>query len=94
MKISRVDRTTVAVASSVVLIAVSACGGTSGSGGQAVSGGTLTIGLSADPGGLDPQRSVNGPNLLMGIFAYDTPVTLLDSGQLAPQVLKIGRAHV
>ncbi|MFB9831413.1 ABC transporter substrate-binding protein [Actinoallomurus acaciae] len=52
-----------------------------------MSGASLTVGIGAAPGNLDPQRSVNGPNLLLGIFAYDTPVTLLDSGRPAPQVV-------
>ena len=73
------------------VFAISGCGSTSGttnaSDAKPVSGGSLTIAISADPGSLDPQNSLNGPNALMRTFAYDTPVTLLNSGQLAPEVL-------
>ncbi|MGC4109912.1 MAG: ABC transporter substrate-binding protein [Nocardioides sp.] len=71
-------------------LALTGCsnGGGGGSGDdKVVSGGTMTIAIASDPGSLDPQRSVNGVNLLMSVFAYDTPVTLLNSGQLAPQVV-------
>src|SRR5258708_649302 len=75
---------------------MSACGSTSGasstSDAKAVTGGSLTIAINDDPGNLDPQRSVNGPNLLMSIFGYDTPVTLLDSGEPAPQVVTSWKA--
>lgn len=80
---------TATTAAGVMLAALSACSaGSSGPGdAQPVDGKTLTIALSADPGSLDPQRSLNEPNMMMAVFAYDTPVTLLDSGQVAPQVL-------
>lgn len=90
MKLSRLGRASAAASTAVTLLALAACTSsvkTASSNDNVVSGGSLTIGLNADPGNLDPQRSVNGPNLLMSIFGYDTPVTLLDSGKLAPQVL-------
>ena len=55
--------------------------------------GTITIAIDSDPGSLDPQRSVNGVNLLMGVFGYDTPVKLLDSGEIAPSVVSSWTAH-
>jgi peptide/nickel transport system substrate-binding protein len=67
-------------------------GKTAGGGGEPVSGGTLTIAIDSDPGSLDPQRSVNGVNLEMSVFAYDTPVHLLDSGEVAPGVVESWKA--
>lgn len=72
-------------------LAVASCGG-EGGGGEAssdefVDGGSLTIAIDSDPGSLDPQRSVSGVNLMMSVFAYDTPVKLLDSGEVAPSVV-------
>jgi peptide/nickel transport system substrate-binding protein len=72
--------------------------GCSGGQGQAATkkyadNGTLTIAIDSDPGSLDPQRSVNGVNLLMSVFAYDTPVKLLDSGDIAPSVVSSWAAH-
>jgi hypothetical protein len=83
MKIFRADHAVTASATAAVVLTATACsgGGTAGSPGQdVVTGGSLTVGISADPGNLDPQRSVNGPNLLMAVFGYDTPVTLLCTG--------------
>lgn len=77
----------VALTAAASLAACSGSAKTAHAGGHVVAGGSVTIGLNADPGNLDPQRSVNGPNLLMSVFGYDTPVTLLNNGQLAPQVL-------
>ncbi|MBO9523685.1 MAG: ABC transporter substrate-binding protein [Nocardioidaceae bacterium] len=63
-------------------------GGASSGGGDFAEGGTLTIAIDSDPGSLDPQRNVDGVNLTMGVFAYDNPVKLLDSGDVAPSVVE------
>ncbi|SEE72250.1 ABC transporter substrate-binding protein [Jiangella alba] len=75
-------------------VAVAGCAGesssgdsTGGSSGEYADGGSLTIAIDSDPGALDPQRSVNSVNLMMSVFAYDTPVKLLDSGEVAPSVV-------
>ncbi len=75
-------------------VAVAGCAGEtssgdspSGSSGEYVDGESLTIAIDSDPGSLDPQRSVNSVNLMMSVFAYDTPVKLLDSGEVAPSVV-------
>jgi peptide/nickel transport system substrate-binding protein len=60
--------------------------------GSPVANGSLAIALPADPGNLDPQRSVDGPNLLLSVFAYDTPVKLLNSGKIAPEVVSAWQA--
>ena len=89
MQILRASRIAAAAATIAMILAASACSGAAQSsvGGKTVSDASLAVGVSADPGSLDPQNSLNGPNALMRTFAYDTPVTLLNSGQLAPEVL-------
>lgn len=62
--------------------------GSSSGGSDYVDGGSLTIAIDSNPGSLDPQRTVNGVNLMMGVFAYDTPVKLLDSGEVSPSVVE------
>jgi peptide/nickel transport system substrate-binding protein len=90
MEYLRACRVTAAAATVATVFAASACSGAAGSassGAATASNASLSIGLAADPGSLDPQSSLNGSNALMRTFAYDTPVMLLNSGQLAPQVL-------
>ncbi len=75
----------------VVVPTVAGCGSSGSSsgsgGGTPVSGGSLSLALAGDPGNLDPQRSVDGQNLLLSVFAYDTPVKMLNSGGIAPEVV-------
>ncbi len=67
------------------VLTVSACSGDGdGDGG---SDGKIVLGVDADPGSLDPQGTVNDVNLVMGVLAYDTPVTLLEGGKVVPQVV-------
>lgn len=84
-----------AIVSAIALLSTTALVGCSDKGGNKAStsndfvvGGALTIAIDSDPGSLDPQRSVNGVNLLIGPFAYDSPVHLLDSGKIAPSVVE------
>jgi peptide/nickel transport system substrate-binding protein len=53
--------------------ALTACGGTSNSGAKAevVDGGTFTLGLSSDPGSLDPQMAAGSSLFTVSQFAYD-----------------------
>ncbi|WCB95154.1 hypothetical protein DSM104299_03896 [Baekduia alba] len=89
------SRTSCGVAAvTLALAAASALAGCGSSGGgtdakdaKVVSGATLTLAVDADPGSLDPQRSVSGSNLLLNTFAYDTPVKVLDNGQVTPEVV-------
>ncbi len=90
MEYFRACRVTALAATAATIFAVAGCSGaatSASSGATTASDAALSIGISADPGSLDPQSSLNGSNALMRAFAYDTPVTLLNSGQLAPQVL-------
>ncbi|MER7274492.1 ABC transporter substrate-binding protein [Dactylosporangium sp. NPDC000244] len=87
---NRPFRVSVSVLCSTVALAACSNGGSTGSssGDDYADGGSLTIAIDSDPGALDPQRSVNGINKMMANFAYDTPVKLLDSGEVAPSVVK------
>jgi peptide/nickel transport system substrate-binding protein len=96
-----IHRGLVAACIGTAVFAIAGCGANGNSGGGATaatpttgpkpsntaSGGLVTIAVNADPGNLDPQRSVNGPNLLMSVIGYDTPVTVENSGGVAPQVV-------
>ncbi|MEU8125393.1 ABC transporter substrate-binding protein [Spirillospora sp. NPDC049024] len=57
--------------------ALAGCGGSSSSGGTAgvVDGGTFTLGLSSDPGDLDPQMGAGSSLFAVTQFAYDTLVS-------------------
>ena len=74
------------MAMAVVLPFVSGCSGNA-DGNSGGGSGDIVIGVNADPGNLDPQATVNDANLVMGVLAYDTPVTLLDGGEVVPQVV-------
>ncbi|HZC40915.1 MAG TPA: ABC transporter substrate-binding protein [Streptosporangiaceae bacterium] len=56
-------------------LAVSACGGSAATGGSSgqglVSGGTLTMGISTDPGNLDPQQTALSIDNQVAQLAYD-----------------------
>lgn len=86
MKHSRTGRIVAAAAALAACIAVGA-EPSYGRSSTSKASGSVTIAINGDPGNLDPQRSVNGQNLLMSIFGYDTPVKLLNSGQVAPEVV-------
>ena len=101
-----IRRGLVAACIGTAVCAIAGCGANGNSGGSAsaaapstgpkpsntASGGSVTIAVNADPGNLDPQRSVNGPNLLMSVIGYDTPVTVENSGAVAPQVVSAWKA--
>jgi peptide/nickel transport system substrate-binding protein len=91
MKHSRTGRMVAAAAALAACIAVAA-EPSYGRSDTSRAGGSVTIAITSDPGNLDPQRSVNGQNLLMSVFGYDTPVKLLNSGQLAPEVVTAWKA--
>ena len=58
--------------------ALTGCGGTSNSSGNAevVEGGTFTFGLSSDPGSLDPQMGAGTSLFTVSKFAYDPLVSV------------------
>lgn len=58
--------------------ALAGCGGTSNSSGNAevVDGGTFTLGLSSDPGDLDPQMGAGSSLFTVTQFAYDSLVSV------------------
>lgn len=62
----------------LVTAALTGCGGTSNGGGKAkvVDGGTFTLGLSSDPGGLDPQLGAGTSLFTVTRFAYDPLVSV------------------
>ena len=76
--------TAIALLLSGTVLASTAC---SGGDDDSSGGGEAVLAVASDPGSLDPQAKVDDTNLLMGLLAYDTPVTLLDGGKLAPQVV-------
>ncbi|HEX6340219.1 ABC transporter substrate-binding protein [Umezawaea sp.] len=65
----------------LVAAALAGCGGTSTSGGEAqvVDGGTFTLGVSSDPGSLDPQMGAGSTLFTVSQFAYD-PLLSVDGG--------------
>jgi len=65
-------------------LTVSACGGSSAGqpGQEPVSGGTLTEGISVDPGNLDPQQSALSVDGMMAQLAYDGLVRESSSGSI------------
>ncbi len=76
----------------VVVLGIAACGSSEPGNSNTksattLSGGTLEFAIPADPGNLDPQRSLNDPNLTLGLFAYDTPVSLGADGKPVPEVV-------
>jgi peptide/nickel transport system substrate-binding protein len=74
----------------VLLAALTAAATAACSGGQAVdsgSAGTFTLGVSTDPGGLDPQRSEQQANLQVAALAYNSAVTLDQARHLQPGIV-------
>lgn len=71
--------------------ALTACGGASNGGGGAavVDGGTFTLGLSSNPGGLDPQMGAGTSLFTVTQFAYD-PLVSVDgrTGEIKPALAK------
>lgn len=70
----------------VVLASVTACSG-GGKTASSSTNGTFTLGISQDPGKLDPQRSNASVNGEIAVLAYDTAVRLDKSNQLQPGVV-------
>jgi peptide/nickel transport system substrate-binding protein len=66
--------TTVGLCLALAAATLTACGGSSNSNGKAevVDGGTFTLGLSSDPGGLDPQMGAGTSLFTVTQFAYDS----------------------
>lgn len=101
MKHVRTSRGVAAATMVLAAAATAACGSSSSNtnddgtakDAKLASGATLTIRLDSDPGNLDPHRSVNGPNLLLSVFGYDTPVKLKDDGNVAPEVVTAWKAQ-
>ena len=92
MKHTRVAHSVLAAAAGAMLLANAACSSSSSGAGAAtgrtfVNGSTITVAEFSDPGNLDPQGSVNGQNLLLAPFAYDSPVFLQNNGEPAPEVV-------
>lgn len=71
--------------------ALTGCGGTSNSNGKAevVDGGTFTLGLSSDPGGLDPQMGAGTSLFTVTQFAHD-PLVSVDgkTGEIQSALVK------
>jgi len=75
----------------LVAAALAGCGGTSSGGGTAavVEGGTFTLGVSSDPGSLDPQMGAGSTLFAVTQFAYD-PLLSVDgeSGEIKSGLAK------
>jgi peptide/nickel transport system substrate-binding protein len=80
----RLVRTSAALGAAA--LALTACGGSSGGGGEAVSGGTFVFAVSADPGNLDPQASAASGLFQITHFAYDTLLGLDGDGEVVSQL--------
>src|ERR1051325_10016976 len=67
--------------SACLVVALAGCGSGSGSpgGGGVVEGGTFPLGLSSDPGNLDPQLGAGTSLFTVTQFAYD-PLVSVDGG--------------
>ncbi|MGH8939468.1 MAG: hypothetical protein ACRDV2_08970, partial [Actinomycetes bacterium] len=74
MKLTTVGRYGLCTCLAAVVLA--GCGSAADSGGKApvVEGGTFTLGLSSDPGNLDPQMGAGSGLYTVTQFAYDTLV--------------------
>ncbi|WP_329260406.1 ABC transporter substrate-binding protein [Actinoallomurus sp. NBC_01490] len=71
--------------------ALAGCGGASNRSGKAeiVDGGTFTLGLSSDPGGLDPQMGAGTSLFTVTQFAYDSLVSVDGrTGEIQPALAK------
>jgi peptide/nickel transport system substrate-binding protein len=70
--------TTLGLCLSLAAATLTGCGGASKSSGKAevVDGGTFTLGLSSDPGGLDPQMGAGTSLFTVSQFAYDPLVSV------------------
>jgi len=70
--------TTLGLCLALAAAALTGCGGSSKSGGNAdvVEGGTFTFGLSSDPGNLDPQMGAGTSLFTVTQFAYDPLVSV------------------
>lgn len=84
---------TVGIAGSCLCLAaaLAGCGGTaasnSGDDAQVVDGGTFTLGLSSDPGNLDPQMGAGSALFTVTQFAYDQLVSVDDrTGEIRSQL--------
>jgi peptide/nickel transport system substrate-binding protein len=70
-------------ACALILTALTACTSDSGSGSSA--GGddaTVVLGITSDPGALDPQMSIVGTLYEMNIYAYDSIVAIKEDGTI------------
>src|ERR1051325_11226061 len=75
--------------SACLVVALAGCGSGTGTpgGGGVVEGGTFTLGLSSDPGNLDPQLGAGTSLFTVTQFAYD-PLVSVDgtTGKIGSQL--------
>jgi peptide/nickel transport system substrate-binding protein len=87
-----VSRRTIGFVAGVCVAAsvVAACGGGSD---EAVSGGTFTMAMSADPGNLDPQASAASNVYQMSYIAYDPLLSVDATGKVRSQLATSWQVH-
>jgi peptide/nickel transport system substrate-binding protein len=75
--------------------ALAGCGGSSNSNGKAavVDGGTFTFALSSDPGNLDPQLGAGSSLFTVTQFAYDSLLSVNDTGEIRSGLAKSWDVH-
>lgn len=92
MRTSNRNRRGLAVPLAVGCATVTAITGCSGGGssaggsGSVVTGGTFTLGMSSDPGNLDPQMNTSSALFQMSMLAYDSLLGQDSHGKIVPQL--------
>jgi peptide/nickel transport system substrate-binding protein len=83
------------VLTACLVVALAGCGGAAPGGNAAVvEGGTFTLGLSSDPGNLDPQMGAGTSLFTVTQFAYD-PLVSVDgrTGEIRPELARSWKAE-
>ncbi|WP_246126412.1 ABC transporter substrate-binding protein [Embleya hyalina] len=73
-------------------LTAAACGGGGGTG-PGGAGGTVTIGLSSDPGTLNPMAIAGSAAGVMNVFAYDPLVNIAADGQVVAGLAQSWKVH-
>jgi peptide/nickel transport system substrate-binding protein len=77
-----------AFAATVAVVSLAGCSSGGGDESSAAEGEEFVLSLTTDPGSLDPQASANGSLFALSRFAYDSLVSVDESGEVGSQLAK------
>ena len=77
-----------AFAASIAVVSLAGCSGGGGEESSAAEGEEFVLSLVADPGALDPQMSAGGSLFALSRFAYDSLVSVDETGEIGSQLAK------